>query len=159
MRLLSVCKCEPALHTRPLWYLCYTLSMKPVVFFAYVRKSTDESNRQVLSIQAQLFELQELAKREGITIARVFEESRTAKEPGRPQFNLMLSEIERGKAQAFSHGIPTASRAIAWTAGASSISWTLAKSVTSASHVPLRAYGSRKVHAQCGVLAEQILRR
>jgi DNA invertase Pin-like site-specific DNA recombinase len=71
----------------------------PGNFFAYVRKSTDESNRQVLSIQAQLFELQELAKREDITIARVFEESRTAKEPGRPQFNLMLSEIEKGKAQ------------------------------------------------------------
>jgi site-specific DNA recombinase len=75
--------------------------MKPSTdtFFIYVRKSTDESNRQVLSIEAQLFELHEFAKREGVTIARVFEESRTAKAPGRPQFNLMLSEIEKGKAQ------------------------------------------------------------
>ena len=68
-------------------------------FFAYVRKSTDESDRQILSIQAQLFELHEFAKREGLTIIRVFEESRTAKAPGRPQFNLMLGEIEKGKAQ------------------------------------------------------------
>src|SRR5689334_1198868 len=71
----------------------------PLIFFLYVRKSTDESNRQVLSIEAQLFELREMAKREDLTVARVFEESRTAKAPGRPQFNLMLSEIERGKAQ------------------------------------------------------------
>ena len=68
-------------------------------FFLYVRKSTDESNRQVLSIEAQLFELRDMAKREGLEIVGVFEESRTAKAPGRPQFNLMLSEIEKGKAQ------------------------------------------------------------
>ena len=74
------------------------MKTEPIPFFAYVRKSTDESNRQVLSIQAQLFELHEFAKREGLTITRVFEESRTAKAPGRPQFNLMLSEIEKGKA-------------------------------------------------------------
>ena len=67
--------------------------------FGYIRKSTDESDRQILSIQAQLFELHEFAKREGLTVIRVFEESRTAKAPGRPQFNLMLSEIEKGKAQ------------------------------------------------------------
>ena len=68
-------------------------------FFIYVRKSTDEKNRQVLSIEAQLFELHEFAKREGLDVSRVFEESRTAKAPGRPQFNLMMSEIERGQAQ------------------------------------------------------------
>jgi site-specific DNA recombinase len=75
------------------------MKSSPDTFFIYVRKSTDESNRQVLSIQAQLFELQESAKREGITVSRIFEESRTAKAPGRPQFNLMLAEIEKGKAQ------------------------------------------------------------
>src|SRR5712671_5703565 len=68
-------------------------------FFIYVRKSTDESDRQVLSIQAQLFELHEFAKREGLTVIRTYEESRTAKAPGRPQFNLMLGEIEKGRAQ------------------------------------------------------------
>ena len=72
---------------------------KSPAFFIYVRKSTDESNRQVLSIEAQLFELREMAKKEDLNVIRVFEESRTAKAPGRPQFNLMLSEIEKGKAQ------------------------------------------------------------
>jgi len=77
------------------------MNISPNNFFIYVRKSTDESNRQVLSIQAQLFELQEMAKREGLNVVRTFDESRTAKAPGRPQFNLMLSEIEKGNA----HGI------------------------------------------------------
>ena len=74
------------------------MNSSPGKYFLYARKSTDESNRQVLSIEAQLFEVRELAKREGLEIVRTFEESRTAKEPGRSQFNLMLSEIEKGKA-------------------------------------------------------------
>ena len=74
------------------------MNASPNKFFLYVRKSTDESDRQVLSIQAQLFEVQEYAKREGLTIVRTFEESRTAKAPGRPQFNLMLAGIEQGHA-------------------------------------------------------------
>ena len=38
-------------------YVCYNhiMNVSPNNFFIYVRKSTDESNRQVLSIQAQLF--------------------------------------------------------------------------------------------------------
>jgi site-specific DNA recombinase len=68
-------------------------------FFLYARKSTDEASRQILSIEAQLFELRELAKREGIEIVREFVESRTAKTPGRPVFNAMLAEVEAGKAQ------------------------------------------------------------
>ena len=75
------------------------MNASPHKFFIYVRKSTDESDRQILSIQAQLFELHEFAKREGLAVIHIYEESRTAKAPGRPQFNLMLSEIEKGKAQ------------------------------------------------------------
>ncbi|HTI68352.1 MAG TPA: recombinase family protein [Candidatus Limnocylindria bacterium] len=68
-------------------------------FFLYARKSTDEADRQVLSIEAQLFELREMAKREGVEIVREFIESRTAKTPGRPWFNEMMEELEAGKAQ------------------------------------------------------------
>ena len=50
--------------------------------FLYARKSTDEPERQVSSIEAQMFELREYAK-ENLNIVREFVESKTAKEPGR----------------------------------------------------------------------------
>ena len=67
-------------------------------FFIYARKSTDEKERQVLSIEAQLFELREYAKREGLHIAHEYIESKTAKAPGREVFNEMLTGIENGEA-------------------------------------------------------------
>ena len=67
-------------------------------FFLYARKSTDEPDRQILSIEAQIHELKEFAEREHLEIVDTFIESQTAKEPGRPIFNNMLSQIEKGKA-------------------------------------------------------------
>ncbi len=67
-------------------------------YFLYARKSTDEPDRQILSIEAQLAELQEYAKKEDLTIVQTFIESQTAKEPGRPIFNEMLALMEKGKA-------------------------------------------------------------
>jgi DNA invertase Pin-like site-specific DNA recombinase len=67
-------------------------------FFLYARKSTDEPDRQILSIEAQIHELKEFAEREHLEIVDTFIESQTAKEPGRPIFNQMLSQIEKGKA-------------------------------------------------------------
>ncbi|MFH1413201.1 MAG: recombinase family protein [bacterium] len=64
-------------------------------FFLYTRKSTDEPDRQILSIEAQLFELREFAKKEGIVIVREFVESKTAKQPGREVFNEMIDCIEK----------------------------------------------------------------
>ena len=66
--------------------------------FLYARKSTDDEERQMLSIDAQLNELREYARKESLTIAREFVESMTAKEPGRPVFNDMLRLVERGEA-------------------------------------------------------------
>jgi len=70
-----------------------------VNYFIYIRKSTDENDRQVLSLEAQETELLEFAERERLDIANIFRESQTAKEPGRPIFNQMLDQIEKGKAQ------------------------------------------------------------
>jgi len=67
-------------------------------YFLYARKSTDEDDKQLLSIDAQLAELREHARKESLTVAREFVESRTAKIPGRPVFNAMMREVERGQA-------------------------------------------------------------
>ena len=69
-----------------------------IIYFNYNRKSTNDEDRQVLSLDAQTREMRELAKRERLTVADKIDESRTAKEPGRPLFNRMLDRIERGEA-------------------------------------------------------------
>jgi len=68
-------------------------------FFLYARKSTDEPERQVLSIEAQMFELRKFSKKENLNIVREFVESKTAKEPGREIFNDMVAQIEQGGAE------------------------------------------------------------
>ena len=61
--------------------------------FLYARKSTDEPDRQMLSIESQVTELQEFAQKEHLTIVEEFTESMTAKEPGRPIFNAMMERV------------------------------------------------------------------
>lgn len=68
-------------------------------YFLYARKSTDDEERQLLSIPAQIDELREFAAKEGLTISDVFIESKTAKVPGRELFNQMLDRVEKGEAQ------------------------------------------------------------
>jgi site-specific DNA recombinase len=69
-----------------------------IKYFIYCRKSSEEEERQILSIEAQLQELRDYAKQNSLFVIKEFTESRTAKEPGRPIFNQMLSEIEKGNA-------------------------------------------------------------
>lgn len=70
-----------------------------IKYFIYCRKSSEDEERQVLSIEAQLVELREFAKQNNLFIVREYTESKTAKEPGREIFNQMLSEIEEGNAE------------------------------------------------------------
>ncbi|MFC1453394.1 recombinase family protein, partial [Verrucomicrobiota bacterium] len=67
-------------------------------FFIYARKSTEDEARQVLSIQSQLDELRDFARKESLQVVREFTEAQTAKEPGRPVFNEMMEAVERGEA-------------------------------------------------------------
>jgi len=67
-------------------------------YFLYARKSTDVEDKQVLSIESQINELREFAKRERLEINEEFSEAKTAKEPGRPIFSYMLKQIESGLA-------------------------------------------------------------
>ncbi|MBU0504220.1 MAG: recombinase family protein [Candidatus Omnitrophica bacterium] len=69
-------------------------------YFIYARKSTDSEDRQILSIEAQLVELREFARRENLSVITEFCEARTAKEPGRQVFNDLVRRLERGEANA-----------------------------------------------------------
>jgi site-specific DNA recombinase len=61
-------------------------------YFLYARKSTEDEERQVMSIEAQLAELTEYAKREGLEVIEQFVESKSAKKPGREIFNAMIEK-------------------------------------------------------------------
>ena len=68
-------------------------------YVIYARKSTEDDDRQILSIEAQLVELREFAAKEKLEIVASFQEAKTAKEPGRIKFAEMLSFLEKGKAE------------------------------------------------------------
>ncbi len=68
-------------------------------YFLYARKSTDVEDKQVLSIEAQLSELRTLARQEQLNVVEVFIEKKSAKMPGRPMFNDMMTRIQKGEAQ------------------------------------------------------------
>src|SRR3990170_6314225 len=63
-------------------------------YFLYARKSTEDDDHQIMSIEAQLFELREYAERERIEIVKVFTEAKSAKKPGRDEFAKMIEYIE-----------------------------------------------------------------
>ena len=71
--------------------------MKPK-YFLYARKSTEDDDKQIMSIEAQLFELREFAHKENLEILGEFQESKSAKTPGRAIFGEMMTRIERGEA-------------------------------------------------------------
>ncbi len=69
-------------------------------YFIYCRKSSEAEDRQVLSIESQLTTLQRtFTASADIEIAHVFEESFSAKAPGRQLFSEMMKRIERGEAE------------------------------------------------------------
>lgn len=61
----------------------------------YCRKSTEDEDRQVQSIQSQEDEMRKVADRFGLKINKVYRESMSAKTTGRPIFAEMMAFIEK----------------------------------------------------------------
>ncbi len=69
-------------------------------YFIYARKSTEDEDRQVLSLDSQEKTLGELAARFGLKIVKIFRESHSAKAPdARPVFAEMIAQIRNGEAR------------------------------------------------------------
>lgn len=70
-----------------------------IKYFIYARKSSEDDDRQILSINSQIDSVKELALKLGLDIIDVLQESKSAKKPGRDVFNSLLERIESGEAQ------------------------------------------------------------
>jgi site-specific DNA recombinase len=73
--------------------------MNKIKYFLYARKSSESEDRQVASIESQINELKKIAEQEGLEIVEIFQESQSAKAPGRPVFNSMIERIYKNEAQ------------------------------------------------------------
>lgn len=72
--------------------------IEKVKYCLYARKSTEQDEKQALSIGAQIKEMKQIAKRDDLNIIEIKEESHSAKAAGqRPVFNEIISEIQSGK--------------------------------------------------------------
>jgi DNA invertase Pin-like site-specific DNA recombinase len=73
-------------------------------YVLYVRRSIvankTEEDKGVPSIESQKTEVRALAEKENRTIVKVFSETMSASEPGRPEFDAMIGYIKAGKANA-----------------------------------------------------------
>lgn len=69
----------------------------PVRYCLYARKSSEDDERQALSIDSQIKEMTVLAEHLGIKVVEVRTESHSAKYSGqRPVFNMLIQDIQKG---------------------------------------------------------------
>ncbi len=69
-----------------------------IKYCLYARKSTEEEDKQALSIESQVREMTKLAENDGLNIVEIKRESHSSKEVGqRAVYNELLAEIRTGK--------------------------------------------------------------
>lgn len=69
-----------------------------VKYVLYARKSTEQDEKQALSIDSQIKEMLRIAERDGLEIVDIRRESHSAKDSGqRPVFNEILADIRGGR--------------------------------------------------------------
>ena len=66
-------------------------------YVVYARRSTEDEERQQMSIPSQLEETKKFAMTAGLTVVDTLFESKTAKKPGRVVFNRLLSMVSSGE--------------------------------------------------------------
>lgn len=72
------------------------ISPPEMKYCLYARKSTEEDEKQALSIDSQIKEMLEMAVRDNIQITEIRKESHSAKDSGqRPVFNQLISDIKK----------------------------------------------------------------
>jgi len=76
-----------------------TISLdQPISYCLYARKSSESDERQAMSIESQIKEMQTVAQREKLLVKDIREESHSAKLSGqRSVFNQLLVDIEQGE--------------------------------------------------------------
>jgi site-specific DNA recombinase len=70
---------------------------KATLYGEYLRKSTDDKEKQVLSLGNQRDVLDKLKKVYKLTVVETIEEKMSAKRPGRPGFSTLIKQIKAGK--------------------------------------------------------------
>jgi len=71
---------------------------QPLQYCLYARKSTESEEKQILSIDSQIKEMLQLAKRDNLNVTDIKQESHSAKTTAqRPIFNQMIEEIREGR--------------------------------------------------------------
>ena len=68
-------------------------------YFIYCRKSSEQEDRQILSLDSQENELKKVAQEQKLSVIKTYKESGSAHVIGRPLFNEMITRLERGEAQ------------------------------------------------------------
>ncbi len=74
--------------------------MNDLIHFQYCRKSSEDDEKQVLSIDAQEREVGDYGAKCNFKVIKLASETKSAHKPGREVFNKMLDRIERGEANA-----------------------------------------------------------